>query len=400
MRNRNRTGKKGGRVAVLAVLALLVVAPVAAQQAARVVLDEATGMMTLTLDVVAGSVEGSDGRLTMTPVLEGDAGTLYFPPVITEGRRARISRERGERSGIVTTPEGARFLSPGERLVYTATLPAGEWSGEARLTTRSVSERCGCEVAVPATAGVAAPLVMTVNIERVNAVAPAVVVEREVAPVVGQATRSTVARVAAPYTFVAPSTPAVRGLLAGGGTRLEVERYIDEHRDESLTVHFRVNSTVIEPSLGDNARVLEELVEALRALVDAPGKPRVGVLVGGFASPEGSSLLNDRLATERATAVREFIASRTSLTVSDIRVHGGGADWRGLRELVAASGMPWRSEVLRVIDTYPVWNPATQVGRLTTLQRLRGGEPYRYMLREFFPRLRNAAFIRVFYEEL
>ncbi|MDR0766044.1 MAG: hypothetical protein LBF09_03785, partial [Odoribacteraceae bacterium] len=57
-----------------------------------------------------------------------------------------------------------------------------------------------------------------------------------------------------------------------------------------------------------------------------------------------------------------------------------------------------RDEVLRVIDTKPVWDPRSRVSRMTLLKQLRGGEPYRYMARHFFPMLRNAAYIKVFYD--
>ena len=82
----------------------------------------------------------------------------------------------------------------------------------------------------------------------------------------------------------------------------------------------------------------------------------------------------------------------------DTRVLGAGADWKGLRAMVEGSSMPGRGRVLRVLDTCPVWNPLTRVSRLDVLRGLDGGESYRYMARYFFPGLRNAAYIKVFYE--
>ncbi|MDR1274534.1 MAG: OmpA family protein, partial [Odoribacteraceae bacterium] len=172
----------------------------------------------------------------------------------------------------------------------------------------------------------------------------------------------------------------------------------DEHRGTSITVYFPVGKSAIDLATGDNARSLETLLEAIRSLEGAPGNPRVRVLVGGFASPEGSTQLNEWLALERASALRDYLVARSRLTLDDVRVHGAGADWQGLRALVEDSRMPGRADVLRVIDTYPVWNHRARVGRLTTLVNLDGGRPYRYLLDRFFPRLRAAAVIRVFYE--
>jgi hypothetical protein len=198
------------------------------------------------------------------------------------------------------------------------------------------------------------------------------------------ATTGTVDNLATAYPFIAPARS--RDLAP------------DALRDRALVIYFRVNSTVIDPTRGDNARVLATLVDALRTLDALPGRPRVRVLVDGFASPEGGAELNRRLADGRAAVVRDHLVSRTRLTTADVLARGHGADWRGLRELVDASPMPWRSSVLRVIDTYPVWNARDRVGRLTTLVNLDGGRPYRYMLHNFFPRL-MVAFITVSVEE-
>lgn len=51
-----------------------------------------------------------------------------------------------------------------------------------------------------------------------------------------------------------------------------------------------------------------------------------------------------------------------------------------------------------IIDTTPVWDAAKKVGRLSLLMRLNQGRPYNYMKRHFFPKLRNAGYIKVFFE--
>jgi outer membrane protein OmpA-like peptidoglycan-associated protein len=346
--------------------------------------------MTLSFDLpVMRPASGSD-RLVLTPVLESGATVATFPPVIVEGRRARVSRERRERSGLLAPDATATYLPAGRSPRHEVTLPgqdANAWLGAtARLTLRTASEHCGCEIAVNEIATLDAPLAI------VNApvhVPPALTPTRQ---------QAILDSIAAPYPFASPVTPRVQELLSGTATSDDIERSLDEHRDASLTIYFAVNDATINPALGDNARSLKALVEGLRALDAAPGNPRVRVLVGGFASPEGGSQFNERLARERALAVRDYLIARSPLTIDDMLVHGAGADWRGLRALVDASTMPARADVLRIIDTYPIWNPRTRVGRLATLMSLDGGKPYRYLLERFFPMLRSAAFIKVFYE--
>lgn len=57
-------------------------------------------------------------------------------------------------------------------------------------------------------------------------------------------------------------------------------------------------------------------------------------------------------------------------------------NWLLLREKAAASDMPFRTEVLHIIDHIPA-----TCGREQALQELANGEPYRYLLDRFFPEL-------------
>jgi len=54
--------------------------------------------------------------------------------------------------------------------------------------------------------------------------------------------------------------------------------------------------------------------------------------------------------------------------------------------------------VLNIIDTVPVWDATKNVGRLGLIMQLNQGKTYEYMKRHFFPKLRNAGYIKVFYE--
>ena len=103
------------------------------------------------------------------------------------------------------------------------------------------------------------------------------------------------------------------------------------------------------------------------------------------------------MAARRAESVKTYILNRSGVRADQIRVYAGGIDWQGLRMLVEASDMPSRQAVLDIIDNTPVWDAQRQIGRHGELMRLGGGAPYRYMLREFFPDMRNAAYIRVYY---
>jgi len=84
---------------------------------------------------------------------------------------------------------------------------------------------------------------------------------------------------------------------------------------------------------------------------------------------------------------------------SDIILYNGSEDWRGLRALVAASNLYDKAEILRIIDSVPiVSSDGKQKERLQQLKELNGGVSYRYMEGNFYPLLRNGAYIRVYYD--
>ena len=69
----------------------------------------------------------------------------------------------------------------------------------------------------------------------------------------------------------------------------------------------------------------------------------------------------------------------------------GGENWDGLKKCVESSQMACRKQVLDIIDNVPdVINYVTDSSRKKALMDLKGGDPYRYMLREYFPSLRKA----------
>lgn len=180
--------------------------------------------------------------------------------------------------------------------------------------------------------------------------------------------------------------------------RTDPERYIQEHREGSMSVYFKQGGIIVDPSYKDNATTLDDLITAIRQIDRSSDSRIVSVVIAGFASPEGSVTVNDRLAQQRAEVLRSYLTDNTTVSNDQVDLHNGGVDWHGLRTMVAASDMADRDKVLDIIDNTPVWDARRNVGRLGELMRLSGGQPYRYMLRNFFPDLRNAAYIRVYFE--
>jgi outer membrane protein OmpA-like peptidoglycan-associated protein len=196
--------------------------------------------------------------------------------------------------------------------------------------------------------------------------------------------------------FVERVNSVNREIVSGNASIEAVEAYIETNGEGSLTIHFELASSRINPDFMSNNRTLNELLNVISEMRRTNNPPQVVIV--GYASPEGQADFNRRLATERARSVQNYIASGTELNRSEIITYDGGINWAGLKRLALADyNLPRRSEALRILEI-PIWDANTRTGRLGSLMRLAGGEPYRYMTDVYFPQLRGAAFIKVFYK--
>ena len=180
--------------------------------------------------------------------------------------------------------------------------------------------------------------------------------------------------------------------------RYNPDNYINTVYDDnignnsSLTVYFHQGRNNIDLSYRYNNYSLNRFLTAVREIQNSPDSRVTKVVIIGFASPEGSVELNTRLGQTRAENTRRYLLENGMLGAEQIELHNGKVNWGGLRKLVMQSSMPYREQVLNIIDNTPDFR------RQAELMRLGGGAPYRYMLNNLFPELRNATYIKVYYE--
>ena len=177
-----------------------------------------------------------------------------------------------------------------------------------------------------------------------------------------------------------------------------------ESRTE-IRVGFRVGSSAIDPSLGENAARLSEIVSLLERI------GRLGPFGGystmlltevrfsGYASPEGGYTRNRQLAAARLRALETYVRDRVALPDSVVTRHEGGIAWDCLAELVENSDIPYIDETLHVLRDVPEF-VYDRSGRLTDsrkkqLMDLRGGRTWHTLAARFFAPLRNACTILV-----
>lgn len=165
--------------------------------------------------------------------------------------------------------------------------------------------------------------------------------------------------------------------------------------DRGSPVRFRQGSAQLFRTYMSNDETLRTIDDALSILQSDNKALLSKITIMGFASPEGDPELNYRLSERRAKALRDEIKNlHPEIADDQFEIIPGGEDWQGLRNLVAQSEMRYRDEILDIIDNTPEGSV-----RELRLRRLRGGAPYRSLIDLVYPQLRDACYIRVWFEE-
>lgn len=160
---------------------------------------------------------------------------------------------------------------------------------------------------------------------------------------------------------------------------------------DTVRIHFRQGDARLDLSFGDNRAALEGIVQRLWEKRGDPALRLERLVYVGGASPEGSVAINRRLSEERARALFSYLARYVSLPDSMTAIEFVGRDWEGLLRLTEQDErVPFRAEALALLQEICREKGDDSLDPLGRLQRLRGGEPYRYMYRELFPALRRS----------
>ncbi len=311
----------------------------------------------------------SDYMLVVTPRLVAGTRSVIMEPRVVAGRRKQIMEERAGNDKDSYIRASKRHGS----YHYSAVIPYEEWMHDVTLNIRQEMEGC-CDREELASTDVLTRMLMP------HAITPHY--EREPAQVPPVENR---AKELEQFLFVHPkSTYASRYDML----------HMENRSANNTTIFFKQSGTGIDPSFRDNYAVLQRVVKALEIIEKNPDLTLDKIMIAGFSSPEGTLEINTRISESRMNTLRDYLVKRKNYGSDIFELHNGKEDWDGLRYFVEKSDMKYREEVLRIIRDVPVLN-----GREKQLMDLAGGEPYRYMLTHFFPELRNAGYIQVYYDE-
>lgn len=288
-----------------------------------------------------------------TPVLVSGERSLALPAVSLMGRNSYRNHRRA--LALMSAKERGAYEKSApyyvvpdykgdSRMDYRLALPYEAWMSSAQLTLQRID--CGCGKSSVTDVRL---LAGKVSLEEV------IVIERY--------------RIEPHLAYIRPEAEAVKSRAEQG------ESFLD----------FAVGKTSVNPEFGRNAAELEKICRMIDLVQDDKDLTIKRIVIVGYASPEGSLAMNERLSEGRAKALRDYLQSRyPAIPGSLYSIRFGGENWDDLVEAVQTSDMPDKQAVLDIIDRYSIIG-----GREAKLMALKGGTPWRYMLREMFPSLRK-----------
>ncbi len=177
---------------------------------------------------------------------------------------------------------------------------------------------------------------------------------------------------------------------------------VDAQRDSvEWRVFFRQAHRWLDPQFHNNYVVLDRMVETLQKAYN--DSTLLHIDIQAWASPEGTFKLNTNLSIYRSEALANYILQHTNIPDSLISKFPGRVGWELLREMVAASDRPYKEKVLNILDNTPVWVYDKQGNiidsRYRQLRNLDGGVTWNDMYARFYPDIRSAVAVQIYYKE-
>lgn len=333
-------------------------------------LSESDGKLNVSFEVLVPEF-GTNYKLIVTPVVYTSLQRQSLPPLVAMGKK---KQKLDKRAQPPATSQAAvvviKRTRSGNSLRYHYTLPYEAWMGRLSLQLECAIEGCCNEQPLP---------IIQLLADRPIYYPLQPVFNRTPA----QPTLSTLQQFDRESPFLYPATDYDR--------RTTIFEQLREKG--ALVVNFLQGHSTIDPGYRNNRATLTEVNRTLDLIAADPRASLKKIVIVGLASPEGSLEKNDRLALMRADALKFFVGERVKYNANLFETINGSEDWEGLRRLVEASRMPDRWLVLETINKYTV-----KGGREVELMKLKGGNPYRYLMENFFPKLRNAGYVQIYYD--
>ncbi len=174
------------------------------------------------------------------------------------------------------------------------------------------------------------------------------------------------------------------------------EKYRDNVIRQEVSIFYHYDQVTLDSTYLDNAT---QMKDAVRFLEIAPKIDSITII--SYASPEGTYEVNVWLAKKRAETARDFILNNLPDKYEEgeephITLKPMGENWKGLYDvLIKNYDRTDRDKVLDILEDSLIGSGT----RKWRLQQLDSGKTYKYIIRNYMPRLRSATWLCVYERE-
>ena len=303
----------------------------------------------------------SNEKLILTPVLYNKGDVKELSSIVVAGRNRLISDKR---MGHLEAIKSTESLS----IPYSVTIPYESWMSDISLRLNHIVEDCCNQKQLPM------QRIISNQPIRYDVILP------PIEPI--NLEMSATQRMDLKSPFLSPMEEYK-----------PVLNRIDLLRSEGAQIiRFRQGKVIIDHSYAGNKQSLDQVKDVIELIVKDPSASLGKIVLAGGSSPEGLATVNDKISLQRVHALQQYLSNHINMQDNVFEIINVGEDWAGLRHMVQSSDMSYKSLVLDIIDRYGVLE-----GREVKLMRLKQGVPYKYMAKHFFPLLRNAGYIQIYY---
>lgn len=182
------------------------------------------------------------------------------------------------------------------------------------------------------------------------------------------------------------STPAPDTVLLSERTDGDylVRTYrIRQTDDVDYSIRYRISAATLNAALAGNTQALDELNGFVEGLFQDTLKKVSGIVITGYASPDGPVAYNKQLAAQRANDFKSYVDRKYNLSQRyAVTVNSEADDWKMAHDAIAASSVPERASVLQIVD-----GSQAPMAKEQALKRLPG--VWSYLAREILPPMRR-----------
>jgi len=171
-------------------------------------------------------------------------------------------------------------------------------------------------------------------------------------------------------------------------------------RDQrALFVYFPVAKSDIQTEFRDNQQTLNHIIDVTQKMLADKDSEIRKIQIVGLASFDGKNEANERLASNRAYALKKYIQDRLAVSDDQFDVACGGEDWADFRDQVAeaiANGSDHAAALQKVIDIIDREQDLTR--REQQIRKLNGGRTFQYIKEQLLADQRNSGYLRVYFD--